>query len=124
MFFVSSSPYSAVTGGYIEGELRVGGHPKEQATFARIAGYVEQFDIHSPQTTVHEALQFSAALRLPSKIDAALREVRGALCVFPAFMIGLHSDFRFILKRCSGFAMPEIVMRLLYGRESLSGRTC
>jgi ABC-type multidrug transport system ATPase subunit len=74
--------HCVITGGYIEGELRVGGHPKEQATFARIAGYVEQFDIHSPQTTVHEALQFSAALRLPSKIDAALREVRGALCVF------------------------------------------
>ena len=26
----------------------VQGHPKEQATFARISGYVEQTDIHSP----------------------------------------------------------------------------
>jgi hypothetical protein len=24
------------------------GHPKEQSTFARISGYVEQTDIHSP----------------------------------------------------------------------------
>ena len=39
------------------------GHPKEQATFARVSGYVEQFDVHSPQTTVREALLFSAQLR-------------------------------------------------------------
>ena len=39
------------------------GYPKEQATFARVSGYVEQFDVHSPQTTVREALLFSARLR-------------------------------------------------------------
>ncbi len=39
------------------------GYPKEQATFARVCGYVEQFDVHSPQTTVREALLFSAQLR-------------------------------------------------------------
>lgn len=39
------------------------GYPKEQATFARVSGYVEQFDVHSPQTTVREALLFSAQLR-------------------------------------------------------------
>lgn len=39
------------------------GFPKEQATFARVSGYVEQFDVHSPQTTVREALLFSARLR-------------------------------------------------------------
>ncbi|KAK1586377.1 hypothetical protein Q3G72_001998 [Acer saccharum] len=37
------------TGGYIEGDIKISGHPKEQSTFARIAGYVEQNDIHSPQ---------------------------------------------------------------------------
>ncbi len=44
------------------------GHPKEQSTFARVSGYVEQNDIHSPQTTVAEALLFSASLRLPGDL--------------------------------------------------------
>ena len=34
--------------GKIEGDVRVSGHPKVQETFARIMGYVEQSDIHSP----------------------------------------------------------------------------
>ena len=38
------------------------------ATFARVSGYVEQFDIHSPQATVKEALWFSARLRLTNDI--------------------------------------------------------
>lgn len=51
------------TGGVIQGDIRMNGYPKEQATFARVSGYVEQFDVHSPQTTVREALLFSAQLR-------------------------------------------------------------
>ncbi|KAK9826285.1 hypothetical protein WJX74_005739 [Apatococcus lobatus] len=57
------------TGGRIEGEVLVNGHPQEAATFARISGYVEQFDVHSPQTTVHEALMFSARCRLSREHD-------------------------------------------------------
>lgn len=37
------------TGGYIEGIIKVEGYTKVQETFARISGYVEQTDIHSPQ---------------------------------------------------------------------------
>lgn len=59
------------TGGTITGDVRVNGHPKDQATFARVSGYVEQDDIHGPFATVHEALQFSARLRLPSDVPAA-----------------------------------------------------
>ncbi|KAK2646936.1 hypothetical protein Ddye_022131 [Dipteronia dyeriana] len=58
------------TGGNIEGEIRIGGYPKVQKTFARISGYCEQFDIHSPQITVEESVTFSAWLRLPSNIDS------------------------------------------------------
>ena len=50
-------------GGIIQGDIMMNGYPKEQATFARVSGYVEQFDVHSPQTTVKEALLFSARLR-------------------------------------------------------------
>eukprot|EP00250_Pteridium_aquilinum_P005382 c15486_g1_i1 orf=631-5127(+) len=61
------------TGGYIEGDVRISGYPKRQETFARISGYCEQTDIHSPQVTVRESLIYSAWLRLPSDIDQGTR---------------------------------------------------
>jgi len=63
------------TGGIIEGEIRIGGYPKVQATFARVSGYCEQNDIHSPNITVEESVMFSAWLRLPSQIDAKTKAV-------------------------------------------------
>ncbi|KAL3616104.1 transcription factor [Castilleja foliolosa] len=63
------------TGGYIDGSITISGYPKKQETFARIAGYCEQTDIHSPHVTVFESLQFSAWLRLPPEVDAATRKV-------------------------------------------------
>ncbi|CAM6028215.1 unnamed protein product [Sphagnum balticum] len=62
------------TGGYIEGDIRISGFPKDQKTFARISGYCEQNDIHSPQVTVRESLIFSAWLRLGSDIDNETKE--------------------------------------------------
>ncbi|KDP40865.1 hypothetical protein JCGZ_24864 [Jatropha curcas] len=56
------------TGGYIEGDIRISGFPKKQETFARISGYCEQTDIHSPQVTVRESLIYSAFLRLPKEV--------------------------------------------------------
>ncbi|KAJ3681311.1 hypothetical protein LUZ60_015800 [Juncus effusus] len=61
------------TGGYIEGEIRIGGYPKVQETFARISGYCEQTDIHSPQITVEESVAYSAWLRLPPEISVKTR---------------------------------------------------
>ncbi|GFQ05731.1 ABC transporter g family member 32 [Phtheirospermum japonicum] len=58
------------TGGIIQGNINISGYPKKQETFARISGYCEQNDIHSPCLTVHESLLFSAWLRLPSNIDS------------------------------------------------------
>ena len=63
------------TGGTIEGDIRIGGYPKVQKTFARVSGYCEQTDIHSPHITVRESVIFSAWLRLPSQIDAKTRNV-------------------------------------------------
>ena len=59
-----------VAGGQIEGDIRMNGHPKEQTSFARVSGYVEQNDVHSPQTTVREALNFSAQLRFAQGVPA------------------------------------------------------
>lgn len=63
------------TGGVIEGDIRVGGYPKIQQTFARISGYCEQTDVHSPQITVEEPVAYSAWLRLPTEVDSKTRRV-------------------------------------------------
>ncbi|XP_057978064.1 ABC transporter G family member 29-like [Malania oleifera] len=57
------------TGGYVEGDIKISGFPKKQETFARISGYCEQTDIHSPQVTVRESLIYSAFLRLPKEVS-------------------------------------------------------
>lgn len=64
------------TGGYIEGDIFISGYLKQQETFARIAGYCEQFDIHSPNVTVHESLLYSAWLRLSKDVGREVRRVR------------------------------------------------
>ncbi|GER56174.1 pleiotropic drug resistance protein 2, partial [Striga asiatica] len=63
------------TGGYIEGDITISGYPKNQSTFARISGYCEQTDIHSPNVTVYESLVYSAWLRLPRDIDSETRKM-------------------------------------------------
>ncbi|KAJ8640207.1 hypothetical protein MRB53_016901 [Persea americana] len=63
------------TSGYIEGNISISGYPKKQETFARISGYCEQNDIHSPHVTVYESLLYSAWFRLPSEVDSATRKM-------------------------------------------------
>ncbi|TJX38871.1 ATP-binding cassette domain-containing protein, partial [Soehngenia saccharolytica] len=95
------------TGGYIEGSITISGYPKKQETFARISGYCEQNDIHSPSVTVYESLIYSAWLRLPKEVDRQTREMfveevmrlveletlRGALVGLPG-MRGLSTEQR------------------------------
>lgn len=64
------------TGGYTEGDIRISGFPKVQETFARISGYCEQNDIHSPQVTVKESLIYSAFLRLQKEVSKEEKMVR------------------------------------------------
>lgn len=64
------------TGGYIEGNIKISGYPKKQETFARISGYCEQNDIHSPHVTVYESVLYSAWLRLPREVDSDTRKVK------------------------------------------------
>ncbi|KAH7352828.1 hypothetical protein KP509_19G065900 [Ceratopteris richardii] len=63
------------TGGYIEGDITISGFPKSQDTFARIAGYCEQNDIHSPNVTVSESLEYSAWLRLPTELNCEKKKM-------------------------------------------------
>lgn len=63
------------TGGYIEGSINISGYPKNQETFARVCGYCEQNDIHSPYVTVYESLLYSAWLRLSGDINTEKRKM-------------------------------------------------
>ncbi|KAL1532411.1 transcription factor [Salvia divinorum] len=95
------------TGGYIEGDIKISGYPKKQETFARVSGYCEQNDIHSPNVTVHESLTYSAWLRLAAEVNAKTRKMfveevmelveltslRGALVGLPG-ITGLSTEQR------------------------------
>ncbi|XP_051116369.1 pleiotropic drug resistance protein 2-like [Andrographis paniculata] len=63
------------TSGHIEGNIIISGYPKNQSTFARISGYCEQIDIHSPQVTVYESLVYSAWLRLSPEVTEETRKM-------------------------------------------------
>lgn len=90
------------TGGYIEGVIKISGYPKEQRTFARISGYVEQNDIHSPQVTVEESLWFSSSLRLPKEVNQEKRRVRCCLilALYTPFMSCIFALFLTVLPPC------------------------
>ena len=59
--------------GTIDGEIFYGGE-KQGKGFKRITGYCEQQDVHNPNTTVREALRFSAHLRQPDDISIAEKD--------------------------------------------------
>ncbi|CAD6207791.1 unnamed protein product [Miscanthus lutarioriparius] len=63
------------TSGAIEGDITLSGFPKKQETFARVSGYCEQTDIHSPNVTVFESITYSAWLRLSSDIDDGTKKM-------------------------------------------------
>lgn len=56
--------------GVIHGEVLLNGKPLP-LSFQRTTGYCEQVDVHMPQSTVREALEFSALLRQPRSIPKA-----------------------------------------------------
>ncbi|EPY49858.1 hypothetical protein SPOG_03330 [Schizosaccharomyces cryophilus OY26] len=53
--------------GVVTGNMLVNGNPLD-STFQRRTGYVQQQDVHVSESTVREALQFSAALRQPASV--------------------------------------------------------
>ena len=56
------------TSGTITGEVRLNGFPQDPVSFRRCSGYVEQFDVQTPELTVRETILFSARLRLDPKV--------------------------------------------------------
>ncbi|KAI9097396.1 ABC-2 type transporter-domain-containing protein [Phlyctochytrium arcticum] len=53
--------------GTLEGQIYVGKYPQNDR-FKRMTAYCEQMDVHNPNSTVREALQFSALLRQDESI--------------------------------------------------------
>lgn len=51
--------------GVIKGLMTINGKVKDEHLFRHSMGYVEQFDTLAPRDTAREAVEFSAALRLP-----------------------------------------------------------
>eukprot|EP00871_Galdieria_phlegrea_P002260 jgi/Galph1/3034/GphlegSOOS_G1687.1 len=56
------------TTGRTTGEIKINRKPRNKF-FRRIAGYIEQQDIHDDRITVREALEFSARLRQPREVS-------------------------------------------------------
>lgn len=56
-----------ITTGVVSGDVLVNGSPLDRA-FQRRTGYVQQQDIHMAESTVREALRFSALLRQPVSV--------------------------------------------------------
>ena len=88
--------------GKTEGDIRINGHPKEQSSFARVSGYVEQFDTHTAAATVKEALLFSGTLRNGKDVDMKttqdfVQQVRLAaacsVCMCDAHVLALCSTY-------------------------------
>jgi ABC-type lipoprotein export system ATPase subunit len=52
--------------GSVTGSVHLNGFEQERTSFLRSSGYVEQFDVQSPELTVRETVAFSARLRLDS----------------------------------------------------------
>lgn len=59
--------------GSVGGSILVNGAQIDRVAFAKVAGYVQQQDLHVPTATVREALEFSAALRLPATVTQPQR---------------------------------------------------
>ncbi|ORZ20017.1 ABC-2 type transporter-domain-containing protein [Lobosporangium transversale] len=59
--------------GTVTGDVEVNGEPLRR-DFQRTTGYCEQLDVHIPESTVREALQFSAYLRQPANVSIAEKD--------------------------------------------------
>lgn len=77
--------------GTISGDVCLNGWPQDAISFRRCSGYVEQFDVQSPELTVRETIFFSAKLRLdPDALsgDEELNEFVDQVMVSLRFVVG------------------------------------
>jgi len=60
--------------GVVSGEVLLNGYKQDRIGFRRCSGYVEQFDVQTPELTVRETLLYSARLRIDAKVVASDRK--------------------------------------------------
>ncbi|KAG7358645.1 ABC-2 type transporter [Nitzschia inconspicua] len=65
--------------GSVVGSVFLNGWPQDPTSFRRCSGYVEQFDVQSPELTVLETVLFSARMRLDPRI-VRTEEMTVAFC--------------------------------------------
>ncbi|KIJ59863.1 hypothetical protein HYDPIDRAFT_99818, partial [Hydnomerulius pinastri MD-312] len=66
--------------GVVRGDLLLGGQPLPE-DFRGQTGYCQQMDIHAPESTVREALLFSAKLRQPEHVSISEKEAHVDQCL-------------------------------------------
>ena len=88
--------------GTIKGNVFLNGWPQDPISFRRCSGYVEQFDVQTPELTVRESILFSARLRLDPKmvtsdlqINEFVDQVMEAVELAPlsGTLVGTDEDF-------------------------------
>ena len=98
------------------------GNQAPRFSIVLLRSYVEQDDSHLPHTTVHEALLFSANLRLPTTVDAATRAqfvdevgatarwaLLGSCCCLPCWPSGYMPSFHRKVSRAGRHWWPRPV---------------
>lgn len=77
----------------------MGGYPKQQHTFARISGYCEQNDIHSPQVAIHSPDWLPnctpAFMAMPTVARSSASLLKPSLPTpptFTRFLVAVHAD--------------------------------
>ena len=107
--------------GEVTGDIRVNGHPQEPNSFRRMTGYVEQFDVQSPQLTIRETVEFSAKMRLDESIpvETKLKFVDHVLK-----MIELDKIANFLVGDDTGGLSFEQKKRLSIAVELASNPSC
>jgi hypothetical protein len=78
------------SGGRITGDILLNGYPKVQATFARVMGYVEQTDIHSPQVRLVMQISVFCLFSLPGQPPACRGQLVTQTSDFSRFFLCGH----------------------------------
>ena len=81
--------------GNLCGDVYLNGWQQEETSFRRCSGYVEQFDVQSPELTVLETVLFSARLRLDSsQVKSDKERVQFCQAVLSAVELDIIKDFK------------------------------
>jgi hypothetical protein len=98
-------PVHTVAAGKIEGDVRINGYPKEQASFARVSGYVEQFDTHTAAASVYEALLFSGTLRNGKEVDPKTTKAFVDQVIMPVRLQDIYQSHVHLVKAVTSISL-------------------